>query len=629
MPAAPEPSGKESISFENGQSAQLLHVRQATEAAEILKTLSISESQAAIIVAGSTRPFRFLRKNRLTDLLSRGVAQAALESNAILLDDGLKAGVSELVGQGVADRGQKTTLVGVLPQRKTTNADLPPTVDQKDIEPNHTHFVLNEQNRPDGQARTMCDLAAAASTNKDWILTILVGGESKGSALDLALETVRRGWPLVVIKGSGSLADKIVRLKKEALDLERQTSTIWRWINPFWVFRRLRPLQNTNPRLYEIISDGKLMIVGSTFDAIQLRNLIKGVFTRPPEENILWIAWRRFAEYDVNSSRHRNLWHSLKDIPIILGVVSTLLVLVYSAGDIGNTLLIGEQGQNTLWAGWYTTFMSWLSAIRGYSLLDLIFRFAIILLPISSSIILGIETRLKLGSKYILLRGGAETVKRGIYSFRVLQGRTGNDPKQLLPYDEQGLAAHLGRISKILLDSDVKEAAFTPYDRRIPPNMFGAESYDDGFSPLDPETYVKVRIGDQLKFYTLRTNQYEKRIRQLQYRALIFGGIGTFLAAIGAQYWLPLTAAIVSATSAFLEYPQLEQILTKYNLTKASLETIQAKWLALSPSGRADDKQIQNLVREVEAILESENQGWVQYIKQAQEPGEGGKATEE
>jgi biopolymer transport protein ExbB/TolQ len=108
---------------------------------------------------------------------------------------------------------------------------------------------------------------------------------------------------------------------------------------------------------------------------------------------------------------------------------------------------------------------------------------------------------------------------------------------------------------------------------------------------------------------------------------LIFGGLGSFLAAIGAQYWLPLTAAIVSAATAYLEYQQLEQLLTKYNLTKSSLESIQAEWQALSPAERQEPERVQSLVRNVEAILESENQGWVQYIKQSQESGTGDTET--
>jgi len=431
----------------------------------------------------------------------------------------------------------------------------------------------------------------------------------------VVLETVRRGWRLLVIEGSGSLADEIIRLKKTTLAIERRTGRVWKRINPFLSTNRLTRLQETNPRLYEIICDGKITIVGSDFDAIQLRNLIKSIFTHPPKENILRTAWQKFAEYDLNSSRHRIQWRWLKNVPLLLGVVGTLIVLIYSIPPDNN--LLSEGNQNQLLTDGYSNFMNWLAGARSYELLDLIFRFTIILVPITSSIILAAETRLKLGSKYILLRGAAEAVKRGIYSFRVLGNLEGNSTEMLLPYNEQGLAAHMGKISNLLLESDVNETAFAPYDGGIPPNMFGAEAYDDGFSPLDPETYVRIRVGDQLKFYTLRTNQYEKRIRRLQYLMLIFGGIGTFLAAIGAQYWLPFTAAIVSSTTAYLEYQQLEQILTKYNLTKSSLENARASWLALPETERP--KNIQKLVRDVEAILESENQGWVQYVNQVQE----------
>ena len=120
----------------------------------------------------------------------------------------------------------------------------------------------------------------------------------------------------------------------------------------------------------------------------------------------------------------------------------------------------------------------------------------------------------------------------------------------------------------------------------------------------------------------MRTNQYDKRIRQLQYWVLIFGVISVFLTMIGAQYWLPLTAAIVLAVTAYLEYQQLEQLLIKYNLTKSGLENIRSAWQALPESERQNDRNVHRLVREVEAILESENQGWVQYVNQVQEePG--------
>jgi hypothetical protein len=84
--------------------------------------------------------------------------------------------------------------------------------------------------------------------------------------------------------------------------------------------------------------------------------------------------------------------------------------------------------------------------------------------------------------------------------------------------------------------------------------------------------------------------------------------------------------------TAFLEYRQLEQTLTKYNLTKSSLENVRSNWLAQqSTEMSVEQKQIaiQNLVREVEATLESENQGWVQYVSQAQEQERNGDQTDD
>jgi hypothetical protein len=531
--------------------------------------------------------------------------------------------VSEIIGLGVAGRGRKTTLIGVLPKMIIGGADESVTVDAKSLDPNHTHFVASEQGQQGWQTDIMCQLADAVTDNKKWIITLVVGGELQGYALDTALETVRRKWPLLVIEGSGPLANEIVKFKKYQQRVAKRTGRVWKWIKKIPGTNQLARLQVTNPRLFEIISDGNISIIGKESDATHLRKLIKGLFTTPHKEDVLWTAWQRFAEYDLNSSKHRDQWRRLKNIPLFLGAFSTLMVLVYSASGAN---LVVEGAQNSLWVTAYSTFMAWLASFKSIPGLDLFFRFIIILLPITTSVILSFETRLKLGSKYILLRGAAEAIKRGIYSFRTLHKLNVSAPDdKRLQYNEQELAEHMSTISKILLDSDVKESAFKPYEGSIPPNMYGAEAYDNGFSDLGPEKYVKIRIGDQLKFYTMRTNQHEKRIRRLQIWMLVWGGIGTFLAAIGAQYWLPLTATIVSATTAFLEYQQLEQILTKYNLTKTSLENVRSNWLALEATEVGEEqrqKNIQNLVREVEAILESENQGWVQYVSQAQEQKE-------
>jgi hypothetical protein len=584
--------------------------------AEISTSMKFPQPQTAIIITGNTMPFPPRLKNRLTDLLSRGVAQAAADCDAILIDDGMNTGISEIVDQGVADRGSKTKLVGVLAQGEGRHPDMSVTSENRSWAANHTHFIINEQEGPDRQAEVMCNLAAAISCYPNRNMTILAGGEINGPAINVALETVRRKWNLVVLEDSGSLADEIVKLKKQTMKWERRTGKSWKLFRPLLPYNRLKQLQETNPRLYEIISDGKIRLIEKNFDAIQLRNLIKGI-SRPTEENLLWAAWQRFAEYDQNSVRHRVQWNRLKNVPLLLGVLSTLIVLIYSATP-PNAASLAEISQDLIWVNAYSAFMqSIVDFLAKYPLINLVLRLIIIVLPITISIFMGIETRLKLGSKYIILRGAAEAVKRGIYSYRALGDKKIKKDEVHLPYNEKTLEEHLRNVSKLLLESDVNEAAFNPYTGSIPPNMFGAEEYDDGFSFLDPDKYLRIRVGDQLKFYTSRTNQYEKRSRRLQYWMLVFGGIGTLLAAIGAQYWLPFTAAIVSAATAYLEYQQLEHILIKYNLTKSSLENTRAKWLSLPKDKRL--RYFPTLVRDVEAILESENQGWVQYVTQVQE----------
>jgi hypothetical protein len=422
----------------------------------------------------------------------------------------------------------------------------------------------------------------------------------------------------VVLEGSGRLADKIVHLWKRKVSVEKRTGRLWKLLNQLPGFAGLLALRIDDPHLAEVIYDGNIIVFPKKGDAVQLRDAIKNLIAPPaaPHEDLLWLAWKRFAEYDLNSTRHRDNWYNLKNVPLILGILSTLFVLIYSSSG---AQLISE-GQSTLWGNIYNSFMVWLNGIQTQPVLDLIFRFLIILLPITTSIILGIETRFKLGSKYILLRGAAEAIKRGIYSYRALNKI--KTPPNHLPSSQAELADHIEKVSKILLDSDVKEAAFKPYLGSIPPDMYGAEAYDDGRTDMTPEEYIRVRIADQLQFYNLRTNQYEHRLRRLQILILVLGGLGTFLAAIGAQYWIPLTAVIVSSITAFLEYRQIEPILVKYNLTKASLENVRNWWQTL-PSEQKNDNNTYKLVQEVEAILESENQGWVQYVKQAQETQKG------
>ncbi|MFL7868975.1 MAG: hypothetical protein AB8I58_09110 [Anaerolineales bacterium] len=101
MSDSPDSFEKKSIAFKNGQTAEVLRIEQSQEASKILEALKLQKAGASILICGSTTPFKTQLRNRLLDLVSRGVAQAALDKEAIIIDTGSKAGVGELVGQSI------------------------------------------------------------------------------------------------------------------------------------------------------------------------------------------------------------------------------------------------------------------------------------------------------------------------------------------------------------------------------------------------------------------------------------------------------------------------------------------------------------------------------------------------
>jgi hypothetical protein len=182
---------------------------------------------------------------------------------------------------------------------------------------------------------------------------------------------------------------------------------------------------------------------------------------------------------------------------------------------------------------------------------------------------------------------------------------------------EAWLDQQVETVSRRLMRTDVNEAALHPYTGLIPPKMDGAAADDDGISKLSPERYITIRLGDQIKFFQLRTNQLEKRLRRFQVWILVYGGMGAFLAAVGAVLWIPIAVTVAAGLTAYLEYQQVEQTLKHYNQVATDLANVQSWWMALPDDEQKDRKKVNNLVDFTEKILASESTGWVQQMQNA------------
>jgi hypothetical protein len=98
-------------------------------------------------------------------------------------------------------------LLGIAPKGKITHPEISGASivsDGAPLERNHSHFVLVESNEWGGETPKMLELARAFNTP---IVAILVNGGA--IAAEEALQTVRNGWQLLVIEGSGRFADEL------------------------------------------------------------------------------------------------------------------------------------------------------------------------------------------------------------------------------------------------------------------------------------------------------------------------------------------------------------------------------------------------------------------------------------
>jgi hypothetical protein len=608
------------VAFPNGRSARLLSVTRDRNPRQVLSDLDLTPPQALIVIAGGAGNMSPKHARRLAPFFSLGIARAAKKCAALIVDGGTQAGVMALMGEGVADQGYQTDLLGIAPTGKIALPGAAPEESARAharLDPNHSHFVLVEGQSWGDETDLMYNLAEALRLSKSAkengsepkalpIVTILAGGRLDGVTLGEARSAVRRGWRLLVLEGSGQLADEIARRYRSARQkgklrgwLNRLAATVRRWSSP--------ELQAADAFINEIIEDGQISLFSLKGSPSQLEKLLVEQLAEKPADSILLRAWQRFALYSQNSAHHQRIYRFLKSWPLILGVLATGLVLLnqfLASPPASNPPLPPPFDAPLIQPGdtWY-----W------------ILHVLIVLTPILIALFLAADRLFKAGNKWLLLRFYAEQIKKDIYAYRVLSALRQSQETDL-PDQAAELAASLGSINRRLMRTEVNESALSPYTGPVPPTRYAASSSDDGLRPLDPEEYLRIRVSSQLDFYSSRANRLERQLRPRQWLILIFGAVGSLLAALGGafQFWVPLSVSIVSALTAYLEYQQVEQNIIKYNQAMAKLWNLTDWWTALSAHEKTDPLNIVRLVEDAERVMQSEHLGWMQQMQSSQ-----------
>jgi hypothetical protein len=573
------------IEFENNNQATAVFANFKTKAEDIISALGIDDYRSVILSIGSADSLEQKNKDKLTQLFSRGIARGAIEGTAVLVDGGTQSGVMELLGEGVAARGNKTPLIGVAPVGKITYPGV--SAEGVPLDPNHSHFVLVDGMDWGSETSTMFKLVKTLSTkisdsattsanqgkkaiDKVTTLPSLViltgGGEVTKKEV---LRAVRQNFKIIVIEESGGVADEIALAWKN-----KNAST-------------------DEPILAEILSDGDLYFY-------KLSSSVKGIERLIVRElgvdKVLMQAWETFAVYDQNANFHQKRFSNLQIIILALGVVGTALVIVQEVfrprreGKVLSPAELKDAGYIFWW----------------------ILHNALILMPIVLSVLVTAAARFKQGSKWLLLRAGAESIKREIFRYRTRSMYY----KELA---EQQLALKIEDITRRTMRTEINASSLKPYDiaKGLPPKMYASGGSDDGVSFLAPDRYIEVRLDDQLNFFRSKSVKLEKQLSLLYWLTFAIGGLGSFLAAINLQIWVALTTTIVAAFGTFLGYRQTESTLIKYNQAATDLANVKAWWNALSAEEQAQVVNIDSLVVHTEQVLQSELDGWIQQMQNA------------
>ena len=580
----------------DGSSLSLLQAAPGSPPADWATGLALGPLGAVVLVAGGDDALDEALRPRLTQLVARGLVRTLREvagqhggsARALCLVRASGAGLPTLLGRAVADSGGGLSLLGLAPTAVLAlPGDTAGTAGDAPVA-GLSHLLTTPGAAWGDELAAKLDLvqalavpppaaagaAASAGPAIRPLLLVIGGGPAAQAEVLLA---VRRGWPVLLVEGSGGVADALGRqIEQGEADAD-------------------------DPAVAEILADGHLssLTLGDKA-AGAVEALARAVQRECGGDSVLRLAWQRFAALDRAALRQQKDFGSVQGWILVLGVIVVALSVLHSVG------------QAKQWDGLVAQL-----------------RYALIVVPICVSALIVIGNRFSPGKRWVLLRAAAEGLKREIYRYRVRPQRAPADGER-----EKRLQQAMENITRRLARTEVNSMGMPLYTGDIPPANAVARG-DDGLSLLGTDRYVRLRLTDQLAYYGNKTAKLDKQASGWQLVAIVVGALGTLLAALGDDWvaWVALTSAVASAALAYLGYKQFETTLTSYNQTATDLENLLAWWTALLPDEQADPVNVDKLVTTTEQVLADEQDGWAQNMTNAlaalrTRQDEAGKAAE-
>jgi hypothetical protein len=177
----------------------------STELGAALDALEIPRKVPTIILIGGAAGMTADQSAIADRALREAVGPIAVEVGAVVVDGGTDAGVMQLAGVARAEQGNRFPLVGVVGD-SLVRLGVDSDGSRIALEPNHSGVVTVPGARWGDETRWLFDLAEFVAAGRP-IRTVLVNGGAI-TRVELA-ESIRRGIPVIVIRGTGRAADDL------------------------------------------------------------------------------------------------------------------------------------------------------------------------------------------------------------------------------------------------------------------------------------------------------------------------------------------------------------------------------------------------------------------------------------
>eukprot|EP01065_Artemidia_motanka_P049322 TRINITY_DN8141_c0_g1_i1.p1 TRINITY_DN8141_c0_g1~~TRINITY_DN8141_c0_g1_i1.p1 ORF type:complete len:2763 (+),score=858.44 TRINITY_DN8141_c0_g1_i1:738-8291(+) len=482
------------------------------------------------------------------------------------------------------------------------------------------------------------------------VATVLVGGNPLTTPYELQ-QSVSRGYPILIIEGSGGYANELCTV----LDELHHYNPLAQQDDLKMKFLHGGPL---DPMTERILSSSKLRPIkrGTPLEEFkrQLVMCLKG-------DDTLHKAWVRYAQWQMAADGHKLVYVANNRLQVTLSVLATFssvlltfLLLVWAEygcgcssysqippwnGVRGSTTTTTPKIPEDWWARdeWDTGDDWGPGGIPGdqrfWYLLYNALQWMVIAIPILMSLTQALYNQINPAESWVQFRTAYEEALKNIYMYRTGTGLYSDreirrhspksdvedKPDDGLVYSTRGellsltLCARQTTISTIIPGNRI-----APWEGPIPPPNI-RENHDDGFSDLTPDRYLEVRLKTKRDDYHKNSDDMEHEIKRVNYSVLMMSALGSLLAAIAAlglgvlQAWIAFTTCVVSQLQRYLEFSNLEQLQAEFNKADSRLSNVEL-WFAQLGQKKDNGDNIDRLVGDCEKVIFEEVNMWANRL---------------